>query len=271
MSTRISLPQRRGIDGGMAVLSVDQASLSYGGNRALDIVSLSVASGEFVVALGPSGCGKTSLLNLMAGFVSPSPGSVRLDGKPITGPGSERAVVFQDDALYPWFTVEDNISLALRFRGVGPAERRRIARDLLSQIGLADFAAARIWELSGGMRQRVGLARALAAEPDFLLMDEPLGALDALTREVMQTTLLDIWAKSQKGVFLITHSIEEAVFLATKLVVMSPRPGRIIAEFEPGFAKRYAAGETARALKQSPEFQAMRASVADLVFAAMAG
>lgn len=255
----------------MAVLSVDQASLSYGGKPALDVVSLSVASGEFVVALGPSGSGKTSLLNLMAGFVSPSTGHVTLDGNAIRGPGSERAVVFQDDALYPWFTVEDNVSLALRFRGVRRAERRRIAHDLLNQMGLADFATARIWELSGGMRQRTGLARALAAEPDFLLMDEPLGALDALTRETMQTTLLDIWAKTQKGVFLITHSIEEAVFLATKLVVMSPRPGRIIAEFEPSFAKRYAAGETARALKQSPEFQDMRASVADLVFAAMAG
>lgn len=256
----------------MAVLAVDQVSLSYGAKGlALDTVSLSVASGEFVVALGPSGCGKTSLLNLMAGFLQPQTGSVTLDGAPIRGPGSDRSVVFQDDALYPWFDVLDNVALALRFRGLSLAESRRRAARYLAQVALSEFGAARIWELSGGMRQRTGLARALAAEPDFLLMDEPLGALDALTRETMQTTLLDIWAETRKGVFLITHSIEEAVFLGTKLIVMSPRPGRIIAEFDLAFSRRYAAGETARALKQSPEFQAMRASVADLVFGAMAG
>ncbi len=255
----------------MPTLSVDRVSLTYRSKRgpvaALADVSLAVASGEIVVALGASGCGKSTLLGLMAGFLKPSGGAVTVDGVPVSGPGTDRAVVFQDDALMPWLSAEDNVAFGLQMRGVAQAERRAAARDMLAQVGLAGCASHAIHEMSGGMRQRVGLARALAVKPDFLLMDEPLGALDELTRERMQMLVLNLWQTSGKGIFLITHSIEEALFLSTRLVLLSPRPGRIVQRYDTGFARRFIAGEPVRTIKADPDFLAMRDDLSSAILA----
>ncbi|MGH7002825.1 MAG: taurine ABC transporter ATP-binding protein, partial [Alphaproteobacteria bacterium] len=226
---------------------------------------LSVAPGDFVVLTGRSGCGKTTLLNVAAGFVQPSAGDATVDGKAITAPGSNRAVVFQNDALFPWANVRDNVAFALRMRGMAKAERDHRAQDLLAQVGLENAGDKPVWELSGGMRQRVGLARALAADPAFLLMDEPLGALDALTRERMQTLLLDLWRSSRVGVLMVTHGIEEALLLATKIVVMKPGPGRVVREYAVDFSRHYAAGESIRSIRADPAFIAGRAELAETI------
>ncbi len=233
--------------------------------RVLDAINLSVSSGEFVVIIGRSGSGKTSLLNLAAGFQAPTDGAVLLDGVPVAGPGAERAVVFQDDALYPWINARDNVAFPLKLRGVSKAVRRARADSLLSLVGLSHAADRRIWELSGGMRQRVGIARALASEPRFLLLDEPLGALDALTRTKMQGFLLDIWKKSGAGALLITHSIDEALLLATRIVVLSPNPGRIAATFETGFGAELLAGAKPEALRATPRFKSTHGDLTDLI------
>jgi taurine transport system ATP-binding protein len=254
----------------MSVLSVENVSVLYpspqGDILALENVSLAVESGSFVVALGSSGCGKTTLLNLLAGFLKPSRGRVRLDGVTVEGPGAERGVVFQDDALFPWLDLIGNVEFGPRLRGVPKAERRARARAMLELVGLAGFEHSRLWELSGGMRQRGGLARALTADPALLLMDEPLGALDALTREQMQELLLELWGRTGKSIFLITHGIEEAIFLATDLLLMSPRPGRIVERIALDFGRRYLAGEPARRIKSDPAFIAMRERVLDSIF-----
>jgi len=246
----------------MAILSAEDVSVAYqskhGSVQALDRVSLTLRSQEIVVALGASGCGKSTLLNLFAGFQKPNDGRVLLDGHPVSGPGADRAVVFQDDALMPWLSAEDNVAFGLQLGGVAKPDRLRRARELLASVGLEAFAKHAVQDLSGGMRQRVGLARALAVNPDFLLMDEPLGALDELNRQSAQSLILTLWQSSGNGIFLITHSVEEALFLATELVLMSPRPGRIVRRLNPGFATRFIAGEPARAIKSDPDFVAMR-------------
>lgn len=232
---------------------------------ALDDINLTMEAGELVVVIGTSGCGKTTLLNLLAGFISPSSGSVNLEGKPIRSPGIERGVIFQKNALMPWLDVYKNVELGLKFQGMPRAEREVQVNKYLDWVGLEDFAQHRTYELSGGMQQRVGIARALASDPKILLMDEPLGALDAMTRESLQELTLNIWKKSNKLILFITHSIEEAMFMATRLVVMTPRPGRIKKIYSLKFNQQFLSQGDARAIKSSPEFIGMREEILEMI------
>jgi ABC-type nitrate/sulfonate/bicarbonate transport system ATPase subunit len=195
---------------------------------ALDDVNLTVPDREIVTLVGASGCGKSTLLNLLAGFETPTAGEVLVDGLPITGPGPDRGVVFQQTALFPWLSVEDNIAFGLSLRANrGKADRRQVVERMLQRTGLSAFRERRPAELSGGMRQRAAIASVLAINPSTLLMDEPFGALDSLTRSIMQDFLLEIWEEQRKTVVLVTHDIDEAIYLADKTVVMTAHPGRI--------------------------------------------
>jgi taurine transport system ATP-binding protein len=255
----------------MARLTLQNVSLAYpagtGGVQAhvLHNISLAFDEREFVVVIGRSGSGKTSLLNLIAGFIAPTRGRIAIDGEAITGPGSDRAVVFQDDALYPWLNARDNVCFPLKLRNVPRAAREARADRLLDLVGLGDAGSRKVWELSGGMRQRVGIARAVASDPKFLLLDEPLGALDALTRSRMQGLLLKVWQASGTGMLLITHSIDEALFLATRIIVLAPSPGRIQADIAVDFGRRHLAGEDAKALRASAEFKEAQERLLSLI------
>ncbi|MDI9617126.1 MAG: ABC transporter ATP-binding protein [Methanothrix sp.] len=190
-------------------------------------ISMSVDEGEFVCFIGPSGCGKTTLLRIIAGLEFPSSGSVLLDGAPIRGPGPERGMVFQEYSLFPWRTVLDNVAFGPEIRGVPKEERYRLAREYLKMVGLERFESRYPHELSGGMKQRVAIARALVNNPKALLMDEPFGALDAQTRNVMQSELLRIWEQERKTIIFVTHSVDEAIYLGDRIIVFSARPGRV--------------------------------------------
>jgi len=232
----------------------------------LDDFSLDIRAGELTVLIGPSGCGKTTLLNHIAGFTRPDAGTVEIDGRTITGPGADRGVIFQQDALLPWMTVVENVAFGLRLRGRSATDRLAVARSTLELVDLVGFERHHVWELSGGMKQRVSLARALAADPQTLLMDEPFGALDALTREQMQTLVLKVWRRTGKQIVLVTHDIEEAVFLASDLVLLSARPARVASRMALDFGQRYAAGEPARRIKSDPGFIDRREQVLAWLF-----
>ncbi|MGK5030471.1 taurine ABC transporter ATP-binding protein [Janthinobacterium sp. MDT1-19] len=256
----------------MENLYVKDVSVIYPGKtagervHALNNINLTINSGDFVVALGASGCGKTTLLSLMAGFIAPSKGEIMLGDNKVEGPGADRGVVFQKHALLPWLNVMENVEFGLKLQGVPKAVRREQAAKNLALVGLKDFHDNMIYQLSGGMQQRVGIARALTSNPAMLLMDEPMAALDALTRETIQELLLDIWAKSSTMFFFITHSVDEALFLANRLIVMSPRPGRITHTYELDFNKRFLECRDARAVKSSPDFIKMRETVLNIIY-----
>ena len=248
------------------MLQISHLSADYGGKPALADINLTLDSGELLVVLGPSGCGKTTLLNLIAGFVPYQHGSITLEGQRVQGPGAERGVVFQHEGLLPWRNVQDNVALGLQLAGVDKAARRETAARMLKKVGLEGADKRFLWQLSGGQRQRVGIARALAANPQLLLLDEPFGALDAFTREQMQTLLLSLWHETGKQVLLITHDIEEAVFMATELVLLSPGPGRVLERLPLNFGRRFIAGESCRSIKSDPQFIAQREYVLSRVF-----
>ncbi len=236
-----------------------------GSVEALKDVTFSLDSGRILTLLGPSGCGKTTLLNIIAGFLSPTSGSIALDGEAITGPGQDRGMVFQQGALFEWMNVAQNVSFGPRMNGKDEAETAHRVQDLLNTVGLGDFGEKAVYELSGGMQQRVALARCLANDPELILMDEPLGALDALTREKMQGLILELWDRTQKTIVLVTHSVEEALFLGDQLFVMAPRPGRIERTYDLPFAK-LGLTENSRELKNSPEFVEKREEILTLIW-----
>ena len=244
----------------MSDLHLQQVSVQYEGQHAptLHNINLTIPHNGITVVLGPSGCGKTTLLNVLAGFMGVSAGAVRDGDAQIVAPAADRTVVFQDDALMPWLNVQENVELGLKIQNMPAKQRADIATQMLQQVNLSGAEEKQIWELSGGMRQRVGIARALVVRSKYLLMDEPFGALDAFTREQMQDLVLDLWQRHQTGFFLITHDIEEALVLATNLVLMAPFPGRIIDELTPPFSQQRRAGKSFRQIKSDPAFIDMR-------------
>ncbi|MEL7263139.1 MAG: ABC transporter ATP-binding protein, partial [Pseudomonadota bacterium] len=223
-------------------LSIENLSMRFdlpnGGHvQALQDVTLDLKAGELMSVLGPSGCGKTTLLNIVAGFLAPTEGKLVLNGHEVHGPDAERGMVFQQGALFEWMSVRENVGFGPSMKGMPSAEKREVVDHLLNVVGLQDFKEKAVYELSGGMQQRVALARCLANDPDVILMDEPLGALDALTREKMQSLVLKLWKETGKTIILITHSVEEALLLGERLLVMAPRPGRIHTEYRLPFAE----------------------------------
>jgi|LakMenEpi03Aug12_release.lakeMendotaPanAssembly.Ray.scaffolds.fasta_scaffold28083_8 ABC-type nitrate/sulfonate/bicarbonate transport system ATPase subunit len=236
--------------------------------QALSRIDLVIEPGQFVCLAGPSGCGKTTLLRLVAGFMKPTEGTITVDGKAIAKPGPDRGMVFQSPTLYPWMTVRRNVELGPKFQGLSKKQRTAQSDRFLNMVGLADFADRHSYELSGGMQQRCQIARVLASEPEFILMDEPFGALDALTRERLQEELLTIWRETGRTILFITHSVEEAVFLGSRVLVMSRRPGEIVFDEEVVFG-----GSKGRLpvseLRSAPEFVAIADRVRDSIQGSM--
>jgi ABC-type nitrate/sulfonate/bicarbonate transport system ATPase subunit len=247
-----------------AKLVIEAVSKRFGAGahavHALQPIDIAVGAGEFLTIVGPSGCGKSTLLNIIAGFETPTTGRAILDRKTITSPGSERGVVFQQGALFTWMSVQDNIAFGPRALGKSVAESRDIAERYIELVGLTGFGKRYPYELSGGMQQRVGIARALANEPEVLLMDEPFAALDQQTRELLQEEIRAIWRRTAKTILWITHSIEEALFLATHVVVMTARPGRIKAAFACGFSR-----EGDPLIATTPEFAEAKRTIVGLL------
>ncbi len=233
--------------------------------QALQDVSLDIKSGELMSVLGPSGCGKTTLLNIVAGFLAATGGTVTLNDHVVTGPAQERGMVFQKGALFEWMNVRENVAFGPMMNKVPKAEYNPKVDHLLEVVGLQDFKDKAIYELSGGMQQRVALARCLANDPDVILMDEPLGALDALTREKMQSLVLDLWKETGKTIILITHSVEEALLLGERLLVMAPRPGRIHKEYNLPFAEM-GVGADLREVKKHTLYNETREEILNMIW-----
>ena len=254
----------------MTGLSIDNISMRFdlpngGSVQALQDVSLDLKAGELMSVLGPSGCGKTTLLNIIAGFLTATNGQIILNGEKVTGPSAERGMVFQQGALFEWMNVRDNVGFGPKMKRVRPSDARETVDHLLDIVGLQDFKEKAIYELSGGMQQRVALARCLANDPDVILMDEPLGALDALTREKMQSLVLKLWKETGKTIILITHSVEEALLLGERLLVMAPRPGRIHKEYRLPFAD-LGVGADLREVKKHPDYAVKREEILEMIW-----
>ena len=249
-------------------IAIDDVTIEYYNEErkerhvAVEGLSMEVRASEFLCVLGPSGCGKSTLLSLVAGFLRPRSGTATMDGKPITGPGADRGVVFQEYALLPWKNVRDNVALGLQFRGVPRSERERITDEFLRLTHLTDAAEKYPFELSGGMKQRVAVARTLANAPEVMLMDEPFAAVDAQTRATLQEELLRVWNHSRVTVMFVTHSVEEAVFLADRVIVLASRPGRVRAVVPIDIPRER---RNWNDLRKDPQFGALCAQVFELV------
>ncbi|HHX3318708.1 TPA: taurine ABC transporter ATP-binding protein [Acinetobacter baumannii] len=244
----------------MSVLEAKHIHLTFPKQQkpVLQDINLTIEEGSLTVILGESGCGKTTLLNILAGFQKPSSGDVLVNHEVVTGPDVTRAVVFQDHALLPWLNVADNVGFALQLKGLKRADIEAQVNAILKNVGLSHVEKANIWELSGGMKQRVGIARALISHAPFILLDEPFAALDAFTRENMQQLVLDLWIQQNKSFFLITHDIEEALLLSNQLVLMTAHPGKIVETLHLDFAQRYRQGESIRSIKSDSQFIQLR-------------
>ena len=251
-------------------LHINDVSMSFelpdgSSAEALKDISLNLREGELLSILGPSGCGKTTLLNIIAGFLSPTKGSVSLNNKQVTGPSAERGMVFQQGALFEWMNVRKNIGFGPNMQNMPATQVNQRVDELLETVGLHGFGEKNVYELSGGMQQRVSLARCLANDPDVILMDEPLGALDALTREKMQGLILKLWKETGKTIILITHSVEEALLLGERLIVMAPRPGRIHKEYKLPFAQ-HAITSDIREVKKTADFTSTSEEILSMIW-----
>ena len=233
--------------------------------QALKDVSFNLKKGELLSVLGPSGCGKTTLLNLVAGFINPTGGELKLGDTPIEGPGVERGMVFQQGALFEWLSVARNVDFGLRQKGMNRTESETLVEKWLDIVGLQGFGDTPTYQLSGGMQQRVALARCLVNDPDLILMDEPLGALDALTREKMQSLILELWKETGKTIMIITHSVEEALLLGERLFVMAPRPGRLHKQYKLPFAEM-GLTKSLRDVKKDSQFSEVREEILTMIW-----
>lgn len=233
--------------------------------NALKDINFTLKKGELLSVLGPSGCGKTTLLNIIAGFLKATDGAAMLGDHVIDAPGVERGMVFQQGALFEWLPVSRNVDFGLRMKNTNPAESAKLVEKWLDIVGLQGFGDTPTYQLSGGMQQRVALARCLVNDPDVILMDEPLGALDALTREKMQSLVLELWKETGKTIMIITHSVEEALLLGERLFVMAPRPGRVHKEYRLPFAER-GLTESLREIKQDPKFSEVREEILTMIW-----
>ncbi|WP_218010601.1 ABC transporter ATP-binding protein [Neobacillus soli] len=251
------------------VLQIKNVDLTYQTDKqvvtALKNINLQIKEGSFVCVLGPSGCGKTTLLRILAGYHQATSGEVLLDNKPISPkPDRHRGVVFQQQMLYPWLNIEDNVGFGLKMRKVPAKEKREIVDHYLEMVGLSQFKKAKSYELSGGMKQRASIARVLANDPRIVLMDEPFGALDAMTKEQMQDNIRKIWKETHKTIFFITHDVEEALLLGTHIIVLSARPGRILREMYSDFPYRIEEGKS-RMYRTEPDFVKRREEIISLI------
>ena len=253
---------------GEELIAIQNVDLSYQGNtgaiKALENINFNIYPKEFICVLGPSGCGKSTLLKILAGFIAPTEGKVKLDGEEITGTDWHRGVVFQHPPLYDWFSVRSNVAFGPKMRGVPKEEYAKLTDEYLEKVGLSEFADKKIYELSGGMKQRVSIARALINDPEILLMDEPFGALDALTRESVQDLTRKIWWDTGKTIFFITHDVEEALLLASRIIVLSKHPGRVIEDIQVNFSRQIIE-EGATDIKFTPEFYKYREQLLRLI------
>lgn len=250
------------------VVSIKNANLEYDSEKgkvlALKDANLEIKKGEFICVLGPSGCGKSTLLNIIAGFHKPTSGTAMMNGKTIEGPTWERGVVFQTPPLYPWLNIYENVAFGPKKRKLPKEQIKEEVNKYLDLVGLTDFKKQKPYELSGGMRQRASLARVLVNNPDMILMDEPLGALDALTRTNMQILIREIWNKTGNTIFFITHDVDEALSLATRIIVMSARPGRIVKEFHTEFTYDMG-GINQEAARYSKEYVSIREEILNII------
>lgn len=250
------------------VVTLKDINLKYTGEKgevnALEDINLDIMEGEFVCVLGPSGCGKSTLLKIIAGLLKPSTGEANMDNEPINGPDWHKGVVFQSPTLYPWLNVQDNVAFGLKMRKFPKDKIKKLTDEYLELVGLSGFEKHKPYELSGGMKQRVSLARVLINKPRMILMDEPFGALDALTRQNMQTLIRTIWTKTENTVFLITHDVDEALALGTRIIVMSSRPGKIVKEFNTDFTYGIA-GSNSEKTRFTPKYMEIREEILNII------